>query len=104
MNYWDRLENLEKQIIRLDSIESLVRIAANSDSPSDKDIQNLLWYLDGSITDINKKISENFYSLWEEVREDSWQETYDRYDQEQYDYDSAKRFEKIIEPFIPKEQ
>lgn len=101
MKHWDRLKSLEEQIIRLDSIESLIRLAANSDSPSGKDIQNLLWYLDGSVSDINENISEQFYSLWEEVREESWQE---KYKQEEYDYDSVKRFEKILDPFIPKEQ
>lgn len=72
MQYYDKLRDLELEIIRLDSVESLIRIAANSDSPSGADIQNLLWYLEGSMTNINESISEKFYDLWEQVRTESW--------------------------------
>lgn len=99
MKYWDRLRSLEEQIIRLDSIESILRVLGNADAKK-QDMLNIIWYLDGAVEDINKGLSDNFYRLWEEVRED----LYGEIDATAFtDSEASARFEQILEPFIPKE-
>lgn len=100
MKYWDKLNSIEEQIVRLDSVESILRVLGNSDAEK-ADMTNVLWYLDGAVEDINKTLSEKFYELWDEVRNESW----DKIDASvSTDYQASVRFEKILEPFVPKEE
>lgn len=73
MNYYDELSGIEEQIIRLDSAESILRIAGSAD-PSHTDAMNTIWLIEGMIVDINEKLSEKFSHLWDIVREDSFAE------------------------------
>jgi hypothetical protein len=75
MKYYAELSNLESEIIRLDSMQSLLRlISEGAHNNNEKDVINALWYITGSIEDINEKASQHFQDLWSQVREDSWQE------------------------------
>jgi hypothetical protein len=70
MKYWDRLRSVEDEIIRLDSVESILRVLGNAEAKRE-DMLNIIWYLEGAVEDINQKLSEKFYDLFNEIREDS---------------------------------
>jgi hypothetical protein len=100
MKYFDRLRSVEDQIVRLDSVESILRVLGNAEATRE-DMLNIIWYLDGAVTDINKNLSDNFYELFNEIRED----VYDEIDASAFTASEASaRFEQILKPFIPKEQ
>jgi hypothetical protein len=99
MKHWNKLSSIEEQIIRLDSVESILRVLGNSDAEK-SDMLNVLWYLDGAVEDINKNLSEKFYELWDEVRNESW----DKIDASvSTDSEASIRFEQILKPFITQE-
>jgi hypothetical protein len=99
MKYWDNLRNVEDQIVRLDSVESILRVLSNADATRE-DMLNVLWYLDGAVEDINKTLSDNFYKLWDEVRNDSYEEMHLESLER---FEATKRFEQILKPFISQE-
>lgn len=78
MKYYERMRNLEDQIIRLDTIESMLRILGNAE-PDREDVFNIVWYLQDEVKNINKNLSENFHKLWEEVRNDSYKKNTTEY-------------------------
>jgi hypothetical protein len=76
MKYWSELNNLETQIIRLETMRSLFSVmASGAEESSAEDIRNALWYVEGSLTDIHNELRNEFDELWEHVlsddREDS---------------------------------
>lgn len=71
MKYWDKLRSLEDQIIRLHTIESILRCMGNS-QPTTEDTFNLVWHIHDQVEEINKKANESFFKLWEEIRNDSY--------------------------------
>jgi len=76
MKYWTELNNLETQIIRLETMKSLFSVMANgADGCSEEDIQNALWYVEGSLTDIHEKMRSEFDELWEVVKHDAEEDT-----------------------------
>jgi hypothetical protein len=99
MNYFDELRTVENQIVRLDSVESILRVLGNADATKE-DMLNVLWYLDGAVEDINKNLSDDFYKLWDKIRNDSYEkehiENLER-------LEGTYRFEQILKPFVPKE-
>jgi triacylglycerol esterase/lipase EstA (alpha/beta hydrolase family) len=99
MKYWDNLRSVEDQIVRLDSVESILRVLGNADATRE-DMLNVLWYLDGAVEDINKNLSDNFYKLWDEVRNDSYEEMHLESLEK---FEATKRFEQILKPFVHKE-
>jgi len=73
MKHYAELSNLESEIIRLDTLQSLLRLITEGiDSAQEKDIKNSIWHVAEVVEDINQKASEQFYQLWNNVREDSW--------------------------------
>ena len=69
MKYWTELSRIEEQIIRLSSLESLLRtIASGVPQTSLEDAEASIWYLAGSIEDIHKNLRYEFDELWEIVR------------------------------------
>lgn len=78
MKYWDRLRSVEDEIIRLDSVESILRVLGNAEAKRE-DMLNIIWYLDGAVEDINKGLSDKFYKLFEEIRNDSYKKNTTEY-------------------------
>lgn len=70
MKYFQQLSNIEEQIIRLDTIESLIRATTSDDLQAD-DIQKIIWHVSDLIQETNKNLTESFYELWDVVREDT---------------------------------
>ena len=69
MKYWTELNNLETQIIRLETIKSLFSLmASGAEQSSEEDIRNALWYVEGSLTDIHDNLRNEFNQLWETAR------------------------------------
>ncbi len=68
MKHFTRLSALETNIIKLDIIESLFRSISYENMPAEKDLSNILSHLSEQVESVNKGLSENFYKLWEEVR------------------------------------
>jgi hypothetical protein len=71
MKYWAELNNLESQIIRLESMRSLFSVMASGAEESNaEDIRNALWYVESSLTDIHRELRSEFDELWEVVKND----------------------------------
>jgi hypothetical protein len=71
MKYWSELNNLETQIIRLETMRSLFSVmASGAEESSAEDIRNALWYVEGSLTDIHNELRNEFDELWEHVLSD----------------------------------
>jgi len=71
MKYWSELNRLETQIIRLETMRSLFSVlASGAEESSAEDVQNALWYVEGSLTDIHRELRSEFDDLWETVREE----------------------------------
>ena len=71
MKYWAELNNLESQIIRLETMRSLFSVMASGAEESNaEDIRNALWYVEGSLTDIHRELRSDFDDLWEVVKND----------------------------------
>jgi hypothetical protein len=69
MKYWTELNRLETQIIRLETMRSLFSVmASGAEESSAEDIQNALWYVEGSLTDIHRELRSEFDDLWEVVK------------------------------------
>jgi predicted transcriptional regulator len=78
MKYWSELNRLETQIIRLETMRSLFSVmVSGAEESSAEDIQNALWYVEGSLTDIHRELRNEFDALWETVRE----EHFDNFDE-----------------------
>lgn len=72
MKYWNELNALENEIIRLDSLKSLMTVVTNGveSTARPEDIENTLWHILGSIEDIVDKQYEHFQNLFDMVREE----------------------------------
>jgi len=71
MKYWSELNRLETQIIRLETMRSLFSVlASGAEESSAEDVQNALWHIEGSLSDIHNEMRNDFESLWQAVLED----------------------------------
>lgn len=70
MNHYTQLRNLEEQIIRLDVVESILRVLGNSEA-NKNDLMNIIWELSDKVDDINKRVGEEFYDLFDQIRKES---------------------------------
>jgi hypothetical protein len=75
MKYWTELNNLETQIIRLETMRSLFSVlASGAEESSEEDIRNALWYVEGSLSDIHQNLRNEFDELWEVVKHGDYSE------------------------------
>ena len=75
MKYWTELSNIETQIIRLESLESLLRTVASGVPYTNlEDAENAIWYIAGSIEDIHGSLRNEFNELWDVVRNESFEQ------------------------------
>jgi hypothetical protein len=75
MKHWTTLNNIETEIIRLNSLTSLYRVlASGAEESTPADIRESLYYIESSLEDISSHLNANFYSLWEDIRNDSFDE------------------------------
>ena len=80
MKYWRELSEIEDSIIRLGSLESLLRVIASGVSKTNlDDAENAIWYLAGSIEDIHQKLRSDFDTVWCLVRDESADPNFDKH-------------------------
>ena len=71
MKYWTELSDIETQIIRLDTLTSLLRvISIGAEQANHEDVKNSLWYIQDSIEDIHDCMRARFDELWDMVRDE----------------------------------
>lgn len=84
MKYYYQLSQLEQEVIRLKSFYSTFRVIANGvEQSTSEDINEALFYLEGSLEDIQTKLDNAFQTLWSDVREDLWVEQMEELEDEQ---------------------
>jgi len=84
MKYYYQLSQLEQEVIRLKSFYSTFRVISNGiEQSSHEDINEALFYLEGSLEDIQTKLDDAFQTLWSDVREDLWDEQIEELEDEQ---------------------
>jgi hypothetical protein len=75
MKYYSELSQIETQIIRLSAMSSVLRvISIGAEQANAEDVRNALWYIEGSVEDIHDCLNARFNDLWEEVRNESFDE------------------------------
>ena len=75
MKHWTTLNNIENEIIRLNSLTSLYRVfASGAEESTPEDIREALYYIEGSLEDISARLRQEFDSLWEVIRDESFAE------------------------------
>jgi hypothetical protein len=86
MKYYYQLSQLEQEVIRLKSFYSTFRVIANGvEQSTSEDINEALFYLEGSLEDIQTKLDDAFQTLWSDVREESWVEKEEPEDEQSND-------------------
>ena len=71
MKYWEELTRIEDSIIRLSSLESLLRVIASGVSSTNlDDAENSIWYLAGTVEDIHTNLRSEFDNLWDIIRDE----------------------------------
>ena len=73
MKYWNELTNIENELIKLDTIVSLVRslnyaIEAGVEFP---DVKNCLWKIEEDLEMMSRNSNAHFQELWDVVRNDT---------------------------------
>ena len=72
MKYYYQLIEVEQAVIRLKSFHSTFRVISNgAEHSTADDVQEAMFYLEGSLEDIQKSLDDSFYKLWEDVRDGS---------------------------------
>jgi hypothetical protein len=75
MKHWSELNRLETQIIRLETMRSLFSVlASGAEESSAEDVQNALWHIEGSLSDIHNELRNDFDNLWQVISEDDDEE------------------------------
>jgi hypothetical protein len=73
MKYFNNLTAVESEIIRMDSLRSLLNVLAEgADTSNQEDIENCLWQAKDMANSINQNLSEEFQNLFAEIREDTF--------------------------------
>ena len=71
MKYWNELTRIEDSIIRLSSMESMLRVIASGIPQTNlEDAENAIWHLSGTIEDIHANLRIEFDNLWELIRDE----------------------------------
>ena len=68
MKHWDELTEIETAIIRLDVLQSLVRVIASGVPQTNlDDAANSLWHIQGALEDIGADLRLAFDNLWDVI-------------------------------------
>ena len=71
MKYFNNLTAVESEIIRMDSLSSLLNVLAEgADTSNQEDIENCIWQAKELADSINENLAEEFQNLWDTVRDD----------------------------------
>ena len=80
MKYFDELDNVETQVVRLSEMTKMYTVLVNGmlNGSSGDEIQAAFSYVEGSLQDISKELSEAFNELWETVAKDKEEKKKDK--------------------------
>lgn len=71
MKYFNALNEVENEVIRLGELKNLLAVIANGlECSSSEEIVSSINYIEGSIRDISDNLSEKFQILFDAVRDD----------------------------------
>ena len=81
MKYWDQLSSLESEIIKLDTLNSVVKLMAEGLTPEVEftDIQSVFWHIEQLLSDANKSITDEYVKLFEVIRSDTQYDDFKEY-------------------------
>lgn len=80
MKYYSELSDIETQIIRLDTMASVLRvISIGAEQANTQDVRNALWYIEGSIEDIHDCLRARFDEMWDAVRDEPEEDYEEKY-------------------------
>jgi uncharacterized protein YjgD (DUF1641 family) len=72
MKYWNELSELEREVIRMDTLESMLTILTKSiDQTEKEDVENFLWQILELVEDMNVSLTEKYANLFDCVRNDA---------------------------------
>ena len=72
MKYFEALNEVDTQVVRLAEMRNLLAVIINGlDSSSQEEIVSAFHYIEGSIDDISEQLSEKFQQLHDAVAADS---------------------------------
>jgi hypothetical protein len=95
MKYWNTMTNLENEILRVREFKTLLDVTTRGlteTGSTPEETSTVLYTLLGMIEDIDSKMYDNFQSLWDEVRTDSWES-----DENESDTNSDERWGRIVD-------
>jgi hypothetical protein len=95
MKYWNTMTNLENEIHRVREFKTLLDVTTRGlteTGSTPEETSTVLYTLLGMIEDIDSKMYDNFQSLWDEVRTDSWES-----DENESDTNSDERWGRIVD-------
>jgi hypothetical protein len=95
MKYWNTMTNLENEILRVREFKTLLDVTTRGlteTGSTPEETSTVLYTLLGMIEDIDSKMYDNFQSLWDEVRTDSWES-----DENESDKNSDERWGRIVD-------
>lgn len=87
MKFYEQLSELETELIRLETLSSLVRVISSGfeNSVNTGDLQNTVYLLEENIESINDSLRNKFDYLWDCVRNDSNSSSFEFDDEEDDD-------------------
>lgn len=69
MKYFNQLNDVETQIIRLGEMSKLMKVICNgADTSTQDELQSAICYIEGSIDDISTQLMSNFQNLFDSVK------------------------------------
>jgi hypothetical protein len=95
MKHWNTMTNLENEIHRVREFKTLLDVTTRGlteTGSTPEETSTVLYTLLGMIEDIDSKMYDNFQSLWDEVRTDSWES-----DENESDTNSDERWGRIVD-------
>ena len=95
MKHWTNLTALENEIHRVREFKTLLDVTTRGlieTGSTPEETSTVLYTLLGMIEDIDSKMYDNFQSLWDEVRTDSWES-----DENESDKNSDERWGRIVD-------
>jgi hypothetical protein len=102
MKYWNSLNAMETEVIRVSELNNLLNLVINGieAGSTNEQIQSGLYTISGMLEDISEKLDDKFQVLFNDVREDTFiaQAEFDE-DAPKYDFEPL---EEIVNTWIRK--
>ena len=72
MKYWEALNEVDTQVVRLAEMRNLLAVISNGlDTSSHEEVVSAFYYIEGSLADISEQLTEKFQQLHSTIAKDS---------------------------------